>query len=1477
MVRRSLGALLWTLVGVLACFLGGLSALVGTPAGRALLARVLQTTLQGAVAGQVELGGASGSLLRGLVLTDLKLYDRDSSLVAWLPRAELDYSLLDFAAGRVVLMAVRLDRPYLNIVQHRHGRLNIEELLRLGEPSASPRSRQPLVPRPKPLIVLRNVDITDGDLVLRLQSSETPGDSLLEIDAFESDGRRRIRRFEDINGHIDAFRISAPGQRGLRVDLGTLAVRISDPPVELTDARGRVSIDGDSLEADLPVVGLPASRLSLRGRLAWPRGPLLYNLDIGADSVTLADMRFIDPRFPEGAVLRGALAVRSHGERLLEVRLDTFDLAYHGGRALGRATAFVAADSGLVALRGADITADDLDLTLPHAFLDTLPFYGHLTGRTRADGRLSALTLDLDWMFRDSLVPEWPESRVRGRGLVDLVAPAGITFGLFDVDTTTLAFGTVARLLPAASLHGTLTATGTLTGSLTNLTFNGTLRHLDGERPASVLRGRFAADSRRDTLALDVDAQLDTLSFDGLQGSFPSLGLEGGVTGTARFTGRVDSLGTQLDLMRLGGGGRLQANGALVLLPDRRGARGLQLTATNIALERWVSEAPPSRLNATVITTMDADTSGSAPVGSVAVRLAPSSLAGAALDSGVVMLRAADGLVHFDTLWLRQPGVATDGAGTLGWRRPARGEALITFDVTNLGSLDSLVAWTGGAWGDSVRAVLASGTGRLNLRASGALDSIALDGFGTGSDLAIGDWRVPEVRLRGAYEPGPRPIVWLEAAADSLAHGQRGFGAASAAVRGWTDSLGWFARSRIGDLSGFLAGGRFARDSAGQGVVGFDSLAVRLPGGVWFLESPARLAFDDSTLTVSRMGLRRVNGPGRIEVEGTVPTAGTGRADSAKLHVEGFPLVGVYALLQQDTLGAEGDVALDLALRGSRRDPVYEGRFAVMPEKEAAPSLDGTVAYAGRRLDATAYLRRNGLEIVALTAHLPLDLALVPVAKRQLSDTLAIRARADAADLATLEAFTAALRDVQGQVTADVAVRGTWDAPRLDGTMRVDSGGVSIAALGVRWSNIAGRLRLSGDTLRVDSLAIHSEHGQADLSGYVRLERLTRPVLALDINARDFKALEIRGDLSITATARLALSGPVFGATLTGTGTVTSGVLYFADLVTKRVIDLDAPDPALAALIDTSLAALIRRQGLGPSFHNVFLDSLRIRDLQLAMGNSMWLRSNEANIQLTGRLNVNKVNRNFLLTGNLQAPRGTYRLLVGPVTREFVVTQGSVRYFGTPDLDAGLDIEARHVVRPVSTTTQTTKVCGGKDENVTVVAHIGGTLYVPRLTLQAQECDMPQTDIISYLMFGQPSADIASGTPGVATGRSALLSSTVSSIISGAISGELERTVVSDLGIPLDYVEIRPGDPGSPWMGASFAAGWQVGQKTFFIVRASLCPGANQLGASLQFRISPEWRTEASVEPVRSCPNDVPGTGNSQRQVGGDLFWERRY
>ena len=84
---------------------------------------------------------------------------------------------------------------------------------------------------------------------------------------------------------------------------------------------------------------------------------------------------------------------------------------------------------------------------------------------------------------------------------------------------------------------------------------------------------------------------------------------------------------------------------------------------------------------------------------------------------------------------------------------------------------------------------------------------------------------------------------------------------------------------------------------------------------------------------------------------------------------------------------------------------------------------------------------------------------------------------------------------------------------------------------------------------------------------------------------------------------------------------------------------------------------------------------------------------------------------------------------------------------------------------------------------------------------------------------------------------------------------------------------------GPPLQGASFAAGWQIGQKTFLIVRANNCPGAvtNVLGASLQFRISPEWRTEASVEPSGTCGLGISTRSTARSQMGADLFWERRF
>ncbi len=126
------------------------------------------------------------------------------------------------------------------------------------------------------------------------------------------------------------------------------------------------------------------------------------------------------------------------------------------------------------------------------------------------------------------------------------------------------------------------------------------------------------------------------------------------------------------------------------------------------------------------------------------------------------------------------------------------------------------------------------------------------------------------------------------------------------------------------------------------------------------------------------------------------------------------------------------------------------------------------------------------------------------------------------------------------------------------------------------------------------------------------------------------------------------------------------------------------------------------------------------------MGSGVWLRSAEANIQLEGDVQVSKAGKTYQPTGTLNAPRGSYTLKLGPITRDFTVNRGEVRYFG--DLNAGLDIEARHT---------SSARCGG--EEIPVIAHIRARLRQPKLTLESTlRPPISETDLVSYLITGLP-------------------------------------------------------------------------------------------------------------------------------------------
>src|SRR5438874_10942355 len=313
-----------------------------------------------------------------------------------------------------------------------------------------------------------------------------------------------------------------------------------------------------------------------------------------------------------------------------------------------------------------------------------------------------------------------------------------------------------------------LYAAGTLTGPLKNAQFEGTLGHQDGSRPPSRIAGTVRLDSRTDTLGAYADVTADSVSFDGLRGSFPTLPVHGAVAGAVKLAGTLAALHTQAELRSPGGS--VAVTGLLQLGLPSYGARDLTLRGRNVDLARWLDHAPNSRLDFTLTGSVTAD-SGTPPVGRARATLATSSIAGAALDSGHVAVRFAHGRLYIDSLSVRGPGlsVTTRGSGSLGWSGGTAGAVALELVADSLSSLDSLVSWAagelGGAEGDGEDGIgngeesgreapgseALAGTARVTLTLEGSLDSLGVEAQVSGQRVKWRGWEVPDsgrVRFR---------------------------------------------------------------------------------------------------------------------------------------------------------------------------------------------------------------------------------------------------------------------------------------------------------------------------------------------------------------------------------------------------------------------------------------------------------------------------------------------------------------------------------------------------------------------------------------------------------------------------------------------------------------------------------------------------------------------------------------------------------
>ena len=1462
MRRRVARFLFVTLLGSVAMVLGVVTSMILTPPGRDLLARTVSRMLDRVVLGHVEVGSISGSFLYDLVLEDLVVRDTSGVLLASLPRVRVGFTLPNLIAGQVVLSSVQLERPVIQLIKHRNGRMNYEEVLRLGKGAPGGKS---------PLVDFHDVRLSGGSLRIALPwnpdrslKTQASKDSALQAERARPgriieespEGLRRVILLSDLNTRLSRLRIATPDRKPFTIDLEALATRINDPAVTLRDAAGRVVLRGDSAVFSLSRGALPDTRFSGGGAVTWPRDTILYDFQVISPQVNLEDLRWVSPQFPS-MIGSGVLTARSVSG--IRNEYDIRDLRLRAGpqQVSGELVAMTDRRQGF-GVRDMQLQLKDLDLDAVRGYLDTLPFYGTLTGSVSGSGFLKALDVRLDWAFADARVPGHPVTTIAGEGGVGARGKEGLVFTNFEVRSSDVDLRTVRLIAPAVILEGRLAANGTLDGPLRNVTFQGTARHHDGTRPPSVAVGLVHLDTRFETLGLATDVALEPLSFDGIRRAFPSLKSRGELRGRFQSAGTLSRLEVHSELA--GELGNVQADGFATLQPPHWGAEDLLLQFSRLDLGALTGRDFPSALAGELRVTGSIDTLR-APEGEVELALTRSRVREWTIDSVFARGRSRDSMIQMDTAYAEWQGATAAGAGSLGWGAPHTGQMQFTLVADSLVGFDSLLlAVTGQKRDTSPELVPLGGRAQGAVRLSGSLDTLdaagnlALEGFEFQQASA------PRATGEFAWTGGRRPQLTATAVADSITVGNWIFSGNSVGLSGYADSLSWSAGSSAGTAVRVDAAGRWRRGDSTQ-IVWFDSLRAKLPAHTYRLVEPAVLSVGQSAPSVSPVSLQTVDGSGLIRWAGTIPSEEPG---AMSVEVVGLELSDLYGLMQRDTAGVDGELGMSLEIGGTTRSPTFrgtarlsEGRFGDF----RSPFVQGVLNYADRRLDANLNLWRTGENILEVEAHLPVDLGLTGVEQRQVNGPLLVRAQADSVDLGIMEALTPAIRRVQGRLQVDVEVQGTWDTPRLEGNVAIRDGSMEIPGLGVRYGSVNGGAVLQGDSALLRDVRITSGGGNLAVGGSIRLENLSRPLFSLDLRASQFLAMDIRNFLTLTGTGDLQLRGPLLGARLTGNLTANSGVLYFADLVNKRVINLD--DPTIADLVDTTL---VRKEDLAAKFQNRFLDSLKIDDLRIAIGSDVWLRSAEANIQLDGEARVSKVAREYQPIGTLQAPRGSYTLKIGVITRDFTVTRGEVRYTGT--LDAELDIEARHTVRSV------------RGEEIPVIASIEGTLYAPKLRLESTlRPPISETDLVSYLITGYPAneATAIGGANALQTGLAYL---------SSALSSELERTLIQDLGVPIDLIEIRPGTAtAGATSPTQLAAGWQLGRKTFVTFNAGFCPdfsqiSARNLGAGLEFRFSKEWRLQSAVEPtIQRCGSNaiIPLDSRNRYQIGTDILWEREF
>ena len=576
----------------------------------------------------------------------------------------------------------------------------------------------------------------------------------------------------------------------------------------------------------------------------------------------------------------------------------------------------------------------------------------------------------------------------------------------------------------------------------------------------------------------------------------------------------------------------------------------------------------------------------------------------------------------------------------------------------------------------------------------------------------------------------------------------------------------------------------------GEGVL--DTLALQAGRNAWALAHPVDVAYGRRFAV---RDLRLSSGTQRLEVDGALDRDGqqslVARVDSLRLEI-------LSRILRRSRIAGRLDG--EVRVMGPAASPRTEGRFALglRAPNAAVLGVDGRFLLADSALTLDARLQSPEGDGLTVAGRMPFgrrdSTAAGARGAAQRAAPVELRVHADGFSLGALEALVppSAATDVAGRLWVDAELAGTVAAPRLRGTLRLESGAVRVPALGPIYRDIGLDAALEGTTLQLARLEAKADRGTLRATGRIDLGSGRDGALALHAEFDRFRALRNRR-LVVETSGTLDLGGTCGAPTVQGKLTLTD-------------TDIDVSGGAQGAqavdLTEADLKMLEENFGIrlqtGPPASARLLENATL-GVVVQADRDTWLRRRATPrlaLELSGSVDVRKQPHAPLqIFGRMESlPQRSYAEQLG---RRFDVDNGSVTLNGDP-MAAQIDFKATHEIPGVDRS---------QASAVTITLKGRGTPDNLKLTFESDPA-MDEASILSYLATGR-----ASGASG-ATLSTADATSTATAVAIGQASAIVEE-LGSSLG--LDVVQVR----NDATRGTTLVAGNYVNEKTYLGLRQS--------------------------------------------------------